>query len=544
MIPYRLPIMRTVSLTARIADTGGTIPDIAGARVQMGASDLSLWVPGLKLDTAEITIPALDQSARGEFLGTLNGVPVRLQASLGALANFLPERAATEERFPVDIALDLGETSLSIKGAIGAVGPRSGLNLAVAGRVRDLELLAPLAGMRLPRMRNIEFAVGLGDGAPAGFAESIALRALSVTAPPGDITGELILAHTPRWALTGRLDSTNLDADALFAALTPAFGTPALVEPRSPFYRPSWDDTRIIPTDRLRLDLLRHADADLQITIGALRAIQTPYSRVLGRLRLAGGRLDIDPLLADLVAGQATLALQIDASDPNRPQGTPIRLRAAIPGLPVQPLFAATSRRDNLFGALEIDADLTAEGDTLRALGASVSGRLGLSIVEGDIDSRLLLAPLANIMGAARVPLNLATMMGTLARLRCFAVRLDADHGQTRIAGMVLESGRVLIEGEGGFDLGAETLALRLRSSIRIPGQGVSVPSRLYGSFAAPQMELELPDPARVTTKPDSPDPCPPALALARAGRAGPMPFDPGARPALVAPPARPRPRR
>ena len=540
VIPYRLPIMRTMSLTARIADTGGTIPDIAGARLQIGASDLTAWVPGLKVDTADISVPGLDQSARAEILGTLNGVPVRMQATLGPLAAFLPERAETPQRFPVDIALELGDTSISVNGAIGAAGQQTGLDLALAGRVRDLELMSPLVGWRLPALRNVQVAGRLGDGNTGGFGRSIALRGLSIATHQGDLAADLVLTHTPRWALRGAIRSAKLDADALTQLLGPSIGTIDLTERPSPLRPRVWDDKSTISAARLRLDMLRRADADLTLSIDDLLAASLTYRNLAARLRLDNGHLVIDPLTADLPSGPASLQLDVDASDPR----TPMRLRAAIPGVPIQPLLATSSRRDNLFGALEIDADLSAEGDSLRALAATVTGRLGLAIVEGDIDSRVLLEPLSNVMGAARVPLNLVTQMGTLARLRCFAARLDADRGKTRVGALLLESGRVLIEGEGSFDLAAEQLAMRIRSSVRIPGQAISVPSKFEGSFATPSMALDAPDPAYGTAiaRPDAPDSCLPALELARAGRTGPLPSGRDARPTLVAPnPSRPR---
>ena len=539
VIPYRLPIMRTMSLTARIADTGGTIPDIAAARLQLGASDLSAWVPALKIDTAYISVTALDQSARAEILGTLNGVPVRMQATLGPLAVFLPERANTPERFPVDIALAVGDTSLAVKGAIGAAGRQSGLDLTLTARVRDLELLSPLVGRRLPALRNVEVTGHLGDGetgddSRGSFARSVALRALSITTLQGDLAADLVLTHSPRWALRGNIQSAKLDADALTQLLAPTIDAIDLVERPSPFRPRAWDGTHTLSAAKLRLDLLRAADADLTVTINELRAAALTYRKLAARLRLDHGRLAIDPLTADLPSGPASVQLDIDAFDPR----TPMRLRATIPGVPIQPLIASSSRRDDLFGALEVDVDLTAEGDSLRALAATVTGRLGLGIVEGDIDSRMLLDPLANILGAARVPLNLVTQMGTLARLRCFAARLDADRGKTRIGAMLLESGRVLIEGEGGVDLAEESLDMRIRSSVRIPGQAISVLSRLDGSFITPRMAIDAADPSYGATiaRPGAPDPCLPALELARAGRVGPLPSGRDARPALVAP--------
>ncbi len=540
LIPYRLPVMRTVAITARVADSGESFPDIAGARVQMGASDLSAWVPGLKLDTGEITMPGLEQSLRGEFLGTLNSVPVRLTASLGGLSVFLPERADETQYFPIDIAAEAGETKIGLKGGIAAAGRRKGLDLALSARIRDLELLSPLVGQRLPNLRNLAVDVKLGDGTGEGYGEAVALRGISIALPQGDIAGDLVVVHRARWGLEGNLRSSSLDADALAQLIGPSLGTIDLAERTAPLQRRrALSDLKVISDARLRLDLLREADLNLSLSLGELKAVGVAYRGVTARVRLDDGKLSIDPLLADLPAGRATVRLLVDAADPL----LPMSLRASIPGVPVQPLLASSSRRDNLFGALEVEADLKAEGTTLRAIAASVTGRLGLAIVEGDIDSRMLLDPMSQVMGAARVPLNLITQMGTLARLRCFAVRLDAVRGKTTVGAMVLESGRVLIDGGGGFDLGEEEWGVWIRSAIRIPGQAVSVPSRLVGSFLTPRMELDASDPARGTAiaRADAPDFCLPALEQARAGRFGTLPFERNARPALVAPaPRRP----
>ena len=533
LLPYRLPSMRTVSLTARIADGTGSVPDISGARLQMGASDFSTWVPGLKVDTADIVVPGLEQALRGEVLGTLNGVPVKLRGALGGFSAFLPENAGEAVFFPIDVEAEAGATRLSLKGGIAAPGKRSGLDLAVSARVADLELLSPLVGQRLPRLRNVGVEGRLAD-AGGGFAERVALRDVAVTGPHGDLGGDFVLHLSPRAGLSGSLRSTKLDADELGEALEEAFGALEMADRPSPFRRQGWDDPRVIPNRRLNLEALRQADADLTLALAELVAGGATWRNVAGRIVLDGGRLAAGPLMADLPGGQANLRLEVDAGDAK------VRLRAAIPGIPVQPLLASPTRRDNLFGQLEIDADLAAEGDSLRALADSVTGRLGLAVVEGDIDSRLLLDPLAGVMGAARVPLNLTTMAGTLARLRCFAARADAERGKVAIAGMVLESGRVTIEGGGAIDLPREELAVKLRSAIRLPGQGVSVGSRLEGSFRAPRMAVEPQEPGPRAEPPPA-DLCQAVLEQARAGRVGPLPAPRDARPDMVAPPQRPR---
>lgn len=537
LLPYRLPSMRTVSLTARIADGTGKVPDISGARLQMGASDFSAWVPGLKVDTAEIVMPGLEQALRGDVLGTLNGVPVKLRGALGGLSAFLPENEGEAVYFPIDVEAEAGATRVVLKGGVAAPGKRTGLDLVMSARVADLELLSPLVGQRLPRLRNVSVEGRLVDAPGAGFDERVALRDLAVTMPQGDLGGDFVVHLAPRAGLSGTLRSTKLEGDELGEVLEDAFGALELADRPSPFRRQGWDDARVIPNRRLHLDALRAVDADLTLALGQLVAAGATWRNVAGRVVLEGGRLVAGPLAADLPNGQATLRLAVDAAGA-RPA---VSLKAAIPGIPVQPLIASPTRRDNLFGDLEIDADLTAEGDTVRALADTLTGRLGLSIVEGNIDSRLLLDPLSGVMGAARVPTNLMTIAGTLARLRCFAARADAERGRVTIAGLLLESGRIAVQGGGGIDLAGEQMMLKLRSSIRGAGQGVLVASRVEGPFRGLRMELEPQEPGQMRAEGPGPEACAAVLEQARAGRVGPMPEARNARPDLVAPPQRRR---
>ncbi len=194
LVPMRLPALRTIVATARIADAGSGLPDIAGVRLQVGASDLGLWVPGLKLDALEVNMPGLEQSLHGEFLGTLHGVPVRLTAKLGGVAAFLPNAPARPDYFPIDITAEAGESRFSAKGAVSGPATRTGLDLAVSGRIRDLEILSPLTGRRLPPLRNLAFEAKMADG-PDGFGQGLILHNLSLSVPQGDLAGELAVQY-------------------------------------------------------------------------------------------------------------------------------------------------------------------------------------------------------------------------------------------------------------------------------------------------------------------------------------------------------------
>jgi hypothetical protein len=531
----RLPVMRSVVASARIASREGALPEVSALRVQMGASDFSLWVAGLKVDAMDLAVPTLGEGARGEFMGTLHGVPVRVKAAMGGLGVFLPG-AAPGAPFPFDMSAELGESRMVLKGTIAEPTARRGLDAALTLRVRDLDLLSPIVGRRLPPLRDVSFDARVGDGGAGGFLGGLVFRDIAFAVPQGDLAGALDVGFGPRPAIAGRLRGNRFDADAA----EPVLG--ALVGPITPFEAQSllkpqtWTDPKLIPDRKLDLAALEAVDLDLGFEIDELRLAGMPYRDFSARLRVAEGQLLLDPVTASLPAGRAMLRLAADGRDARHP----VALKLLVPGVPVQPLLA-WARRDNLFGTVELEADLEAEGDTLRGLARTLRGQAAAVMVEGDIDARLLLDPLQGVMTVAQLPANLATPRGVLSRLRCFAVKLDIAGGKAKVATLAADAARFQLTGTGEVDLGEELWALRLEPELRAGVSTLKIPVRLEGTLKAARLRLErgeAPPPRQAPPREarELPEICAPALEIARAGRSGPMPAGRDARPALVQP--------
>jgi len=112
-------------------------------------------------------------------------------------------------------------------------------------------------------------------------------------------------------------------------------------------------------------------------------------------------------------------------------------------------------------------------------------------------------------------------------RIRCLALRADADDGIVTLSTALIDAGRVLVHGAGTFNLRDESLALRLRSMLRV-GLPVVVPVRVGGTFRDAKI---APDLAGAIAGERGGDSCAAALAAARGGpRQGPPPNGPPAR--------------
>lgn len=153
---------------------------------------------------------------------------------------------------------------------------------------------------------------------------------------------------------------------------------------------------------------------------------------------------------------------------------------------------------------------------------ASLEGRLGLAVVDGEIEN----AALAAVFGPALRAVGLPAEAGGRSHVRCLAARFDVAGGQAGLKALALDTTRIRLDGEGTINLVDETMDLRLRPTIRIGGTGVQTPVRLAGPIRAPRPALERNPLGRfgLSIGAGGGDPCGAALVAARDGRAGAMP--------------------
>jgi len=504
-----LPPLRDVQASARLAPAG--VSDIRG---QAGAADLSAWMPGLRMTKMTVAAPAMAQPANLAIEGLAGAAPVAITAAAGSLATLLGGGPA-----PVQVLLATMGATVQAQGSIAGLTGR-GLDLAVSARVPDLRALGALAGLVLPPMRDIVFDAR----ASATGTDAVALRAMRLATPQGDVSGDVVLGRMPRPSLRGTLVSQRLDVDALVA-------TPAPVVPASPAPAPAMppgqgplppvsgapSPPRMLSDAPLPFDALHRADADLHFALNEVVWHGGSYHAVEGRLLLQDGRLHLDPLQAQAPGGAIQALVLADGATPV----PTVAFGLHALGLEAGPLLAAFGAPGDTSGRLDADIQLKGAGGSVRAIAASLDGYLGLAMVDGELDNRWLTGLLGDALRGLPIELN-----GQSA-VRCLALRFDVAAGQATARAMLLDASRLHLEGEGNVNLANETLDFRLRTLVRLGATSVAVPVHLAGSWRSPRPQVAMGGAgqgALVIGAAPGPDACPAQLAVARDGRAGPMP--------------------
>jgi AsmA protein len=275
----------------------------------------------------------------------------------------------------------------------------------------------------------------------------------------------------------------------------------------------------IIPDTKLPFAALHGADANLTVSADRVKLDGENYSDLQAHVLANDGKLIVNPLRLTSPQGAIVGAFTLDEGvDPPS-----VALTVRSPSLSAARVAAALGEAGGATGTIQIDAQLSGAGDTPRALAASLTGHLGITMVDGTITDTAVSALFANALSTAGVPMGDGS-----SDVRCFAMRSDFYHGAGRVRALSLDTSHMSVDGDGVLDLGAETMALHLRPIVRIGGTGVAAPVSVTGPFSDLKPALDPMANGRVGITIGGPRPndesCVAQLALARGGMPGPMP--------------------
>lgn len=490
-----LPALRDVTFAASAADKGGAISDITALKLHAGASDLGAQAQGLTLASLDIDAPAAETALKAAASGQFDNAPLSLNATLGGFGAFLPD--AKPAPFPVDVTVQAAGGTLHAQGAIADAKAMTGASLAVDAAIPDLSALSPLARRPLPAVKQIAFKASVTD-APGGFRNGAAIAAMTLATADGDLAGNLSVGLRPRMALDAVLKSTRLDLDALRQAAPPAetqsAAPPAETQSAAPppgagahgnAPQARKRDGHLFSRQAIPFGQLRETDGDVTIDIAALRAGGADAKAVSLHAGLKDGKLAVDRIAAELPAGRMTGSLTADASQ----AAPPVHVALHAPGLALKAILEAAREPSVANGTIEVNADLSGAGNSPHDIAGSLDGSLGIAMAGGTIDNRLLGSILGRVMDSINA-LDLVGKGGT-SELRCFAVRMEARHGDAAVQPLVLNSSLLTMTGSGSVNLGEETLAMTLRPQVRMGGTGLVVPLKLSGPVRNPAVSID-----------------------------------------------------
>lgn len=560
-----LPALHHIQARLRLEDQEGAGPAVRNLVVSAGASDLSgLW-PGLDLTSLQISLPTLAGAGTLDAQGTVKQMPLQVQAHWAGLNGFFPSVSMPGDDvlpgagFAGGLALRLGTATAGLQGGFATPASFSGAAWALTLNIPDLSALSPAWGRALPAWKDIALKTSLVDPAGQGLLDGIGLDGLTVSMDGARFGGQasLILGQKPDLKLSLAIATANLDS--LRAAMPEATGDEVLPSPVSsqPLSQSSPSTIALSaqqPTAAaLPFGLLRRLDADITLSADNLVYDQANFTIPQFHAVLGNGLLTIPSFTMQSPGGAFLVAGSLDANV--EPVAETITLNA--PALAAAPLLRAFKLPDLAQAIIQLRLMATARGDTFPAMLGSVSGQLGLAVVNGEVDGAAFGQVLQGVLRVVGVPALLVAAPG-MVPVRCAALRLDAEDGTGSLKALAFDSSRLLITGGGNVNFASQTLGMVLEPHLRIDKANIVLPVSINGPFQ--QLHYSLAGPAaraaaglaepitpqgtgeeasgadsllgRVANtltgggagKEDEADVCGPALELARMGQPGPAP--------------------
>jgi uncharacterized protein involved in outer membrane biogenesis len=263
------------------------------------------------------------------------------------------------------------------------------------------------------------------------------------------------------------------------------------------------DDGRIFSAAKLPLEELKRVEANIDLTASRLVVGGIPFAAVTTTLRIKDGILTIEPLKATLADAPVSAALRI-APSPAKSSGKSVDKSRSGVGAPSLAVKLDAARIDLAMllkqvgypamaaGKIDLSAEVTGSGDSLRALMAGLDGKMAIVMGKGTIADQTLDLLSADVLKAIT---PWAPRQRDL-QVRCMVGRYDIRRGMLTSRATVFDSDRVALSGEGGVNLATEQIGFTVVPHAKdVSLLQLAVPIRIGGTLAAP---VAYPDAGRM----------------------------------------------
>ena len=264
---------------------------------------------------------------------------------------------------------------------------------------------------------------------------------------------------------------------------------------------PKAKNAKAEPESPIDLTPLKSLHATGSLKIGTLKVANIKSSNVRLDIKSAGGRLNVNPLSANLYEGSMRGSLSATASA--NPQ---VSLQQQLTGVNVGPLLKDVADKDLLEGRGNVALDVTTQGATVSAMKKKLNGKANVNLRDGAIKGINIASSLRNaqaslgLKGGSTTQSASGTEKTDFSELSAsFVIRNGVAHNDDLAA----KSPLIRLGGNGDINIGADSMDYLAKATVvgSLKGQGgkeesqlkgVTVPVRISGSFDALKYRLDM----------------------------------------------------
>lgn len=473
---------------------------VAQAKPVNGVVDVKLSVPKLKVGERDIAAKKIDGHARLEeggrvieadfavpsFEGTAQAfqiAAINLDASLKE--GTTNAKATISGAFAGDIGKLLfssPQLTVALDGKQGDVAIKGTLTTPFAANLKSqaIDLSRIAAAFTLPNPAGGTLGLKADGVLNANLEKQTVAASLTGKLDQSSINAKLGLSKFSPPSYTFDIGIDQIDADR-YMAKSPAPGAGAKPEAG--------------PEKPIDLSALKGLNANGSIRVGSLKVANVRASNVKLEIHAAGGKVDVNPLSANLYEGSAAGAVSVAATSPPR-----FAVRQNLTGIRLGPLLKDAIDKDPIDGKGNVALDVTTQGATVTQLKKGLNGTARLDLRDGAVRG-------VNIAQAIRTAK--AKLGGTQAETQSgtgsaadktdfseFTGSFKISNGVAHNEDLSAKSPLVRLGGNGDVNIGEDRLDYLAKATVvnTLQGQGgpelqalrgVTVPVRLSGPYTA-----------------------------------------------------------
>jgi AsmA protein len=252
------------------------------------------------------------------------------------------------------------------------------------------------------------------------------------------------------------------------------------------------------------LSALRDLHATGSLRIGALKVENIKASNVRLDIRAAGGKVDVNPLSANLYGGTVGGSLSATASTPPR-----FAVRQNLVGINVGPLLKDVIGKEPIEGRGNVQVDVSTEGEIFTQMKKNLNGTARLELHDGSVRG----VNIAQIIRNAKAKIgeirgNEAPQTGTASSnektdFSELAASFRIANGVAHNDDLNIKSPLIRVSGAGDINLGEDRLDYLVKVTVvsTLQGQGgpelqalkgVTIPVRLSGPFTGIGWQIDF----------------------------------------------------
>ncbi len=433
----------------------------------------------VRIKTAKAGMTDLESPIRLTMQAAYRNRDLQVTGSIGRLFRLLDET----QLWPLD--LSIGEKGLwaTVSGAIRSVGAGRGVDLFFQLKGDSLaDLRRYVSSLPLTHEGKFSAAFRLTDPADGRFR----LSDLRLTAGQSDLSGQMEFSYVGRrpWV------KADLHSHKLVLESRPK---------KALHTASSTGKGRVFPSDPIDFGGLKKFDAEIHMAVDRFQSPLLATEKIDLNLAIEDGEASLRPALVQIGDG----FLEARASVRPRTKGAWVSLRLTARDVPIERVMTLFTRTPLLVGNMDADVRLLSSGGSVAALMSGADGKIFWMMGKGKIRTRHIDRIAGETAGSMVRLLGSSSEDPQDTDLNCLVAEIELVRGIAHCRGLLLDTDRTTIAGEGEIDLSSERIDITMDPS---PKRGLGVkglggltlsigelgnPFKLGGTLASPQVTLD-----------------------------------------------------